>query len=131
MAVYDFKKVNVIINGRYVTDYADGSVVSISRNSDTYNKAIGAKGETDYAKTNDSSGTVTITLKDTSYSNRWLTEYAEEGKFLEVSVIDSNAAGFVKVSGNRCVIMRPADISKGQEIGQREWTIDIDKMIYE
>lgn len=131
MAVYDFKKVNVIVNGRYVTDFAEGSVIAIARNSDKYNKSIGAKGETDYSKTNDDSGTITITLKDTSYSNLWLTEYAEDGKFLEVSVIDSNVPGYLKVGGNRCVIMRPADVSKGQEIGTREWTIDVDKMIYE
>lgn len=123
--IYNADDVNIIIGGKYVTDFAEGSSIVIARNADSMIKTIGIKGEIAYAINNDKSGTVTFSTQHNSESNNWLDEYARNVEFMPVSVIDSNSEGGFKIQNNECVIMKPADNSRGLEVGTREWVIDI------
>lgn len=126
---YDFNLVNLIINysggTHYVTGFSNGSTVDIARNSDKYTPHVGAKGDTTYAKTNDNSGTIVFTLKHDSNSNRILSRLAASDETFSARLVDANDGGKAKAGGSDCVIMKPADMSRGSEIGEREWTIAV------
>lgn len=128
--IYDFNNVNIIVNGRFITGYFEGSNIVITRNADKYIKSIGVKGEISYAKNNDKSGTVTFSLEHNSPTNDFLTQIANSDDFAEVSVIDSNKDGKINIASNECVIMRPADLTRGLEISGREWTIDVPNITF-
>lgn len=126
---YDFNLVNLIINysggTHYITGFSNGSTIDVARNSDKYTPHVGAKGDTTYAKTNDNSGTMVFTLKHDSSSNRILSRLAASDETFSVRLVDANDSGKAKAGGSDCVIMKPADMSRGSEIGEREWTIAV------
>lgn len=126
---YDFNLVNLIINysggTHYVTGFSNGSTIDVARNSDKYTPHVGAKGDTTYAKTNDNSGTMVFTLKHDSSSNRILSRLAASDETFSARLVDANDSGKAKAGGSDCVIMKPADMSRGSEIGEREWTIAV------
>lgn len=126
---YDFNLVNLIVNysggTHYVTGFSNGSTINVARNSDKYTPHVGAKGDTTYAKTNDNSGTMVFTLKHDSSSNRILSRLAASDETFSARLVDANDSGKAKAGGSDCVIMKPADMSRGSEIGEREWTIAV------
>lgn len=126
--IYDVNEVNLIIEGKYVTDFAEGTSIVVTWNADSMIKTIGIKGETAYAANNDKSGTITFSLQHTSPSNDWLDEYAANRKFISVAMIDDNIYGGIRLQNNQCVIMRPADVTRGLEVSAREWTIDMSEI---
>ena len=123
--MFDFDKVNIIVNGRYLTDFFEGSTVNIARAADSQIKHTGTKGEIAFAKNNDKSGSLTFSLQHTSSSKDMLDRYARSGEFISVAVIDSNNDGSMNIQNNQCMITKQADITRGLEIAAREWTIDI------
>lgn len=126
---YDFNLVNLIINytggSHYVVGYSNGSDITVSRSSDKYTPHVGAKGDTSYAKTNDNSGTIVFTLKHNSPSNRVLSQLSKGDNTFSVQLVDGNNESRAKAGGSECVIMKPADMVRGAEIGEREWTISV------
>lgn len=132
---YDSKKVNLIVNysgGTHaITGFAEGSEIAIARNSEAYTQHKGIKGDVDFAETNDNSGTITITLKHTSASNRVLTEIFNNREQFDCYVVDGNDFSKTKDGGSDCVIQKPADKSFGAEIGEREWVIAVPNLTME
>lgn len=126
---YDFNLVNLIVNysggQEYITGFSNGSEITVARNSDKYTPHVGAKGDTSYAKTNDNSGTIVFTLKHDSPSNILLSLLAKSDDTFTTQLVDGNDIGKAKAGGGECVIMKPADMPRGAEIGEREWTIAV------
>ena len=69
---YDPKKVILTLGGTPINGYADGSFVNVEGNLETWIKKVGADGEVNRALTNDNTHTITITLLQTSQSNKYL-----------------------------------------------------------
>ncbi|WP_125153668.1 phage structural protein [Clostridium rectalis] len=126
---YDFNLVNLIISysagTHYVRGFSNGSQITTARNTDKYIAHSGAKGDTSFAKTNDNSGTIVFTLKHDSPSNKVLSLLAKSDEEFSVQMVDGNDSSRAKTGGNRCVIMKPADMIRGAEISEREWTIAV------
>lgn len=135
MRPYDFSLVNLIINHgqgtHYLTGFANGSSINVARNSDKYTPHVGAKGDTSYAKTNDNSGTIVFTLKHDSPSNKVLSRLSKGDDTFTTQLVDGNDTGKAKAGGSECVIMKPSDMSRGAEIGEREWTIAVPNLTME
>jgi hypothetical protein len=66
---YDPAEVTVGIGGAIMSGYTDGTFVEIARNEATWNSVVGADGIVTRGKTNNRSGTLTLTLKQSSPSN--------------------------------------------------------------
>lgn len=66
---YDPSEVTVAIGGAIMSGYTDGTFVEIARNEATWNTVVGADGIVTRGKTNNRSGTLTLTLKQSSPSN--------------------------------------------------------------
>jgi hypothetical protein len=120
--MYDPEKVHVIVNSITITGYTEGSLVSCERNEDRMTPYVGAKGETDYAISNNNSGTVTISLQQSSPSNRMLQQLAESKALFPVSVVDMNTGGF-RAGGNEGIVLKEPALERGNEISELEWEI--------
>lgn len=66
---YDPSLVTIAIGGAVMSGFSDGTFVEISRNEPTWNTVVGADGIVTRGKTNNRSGTLTLTLKQSSPSN--------------------------------------------------------------
>ena len=127
VTTYSPKDIIIIIGGATMTGYAESSFCSIERSSDTFTKVVGADGEVTRTASADISGTVTLTLIQTSSSNDILSalqladEITKVGKF---PLLIKDAFGKSLYGSSTAWIMKVADSEFGAEMGEREWTIE-------
>lgn len=123
---YDPRKVAVIVNGREIVGFAEGTFIEGALSSERWSADVGAKGEVTFVRNADPTGTITITLKHNSPSNGFLHELFkqqdEEGaEPITISVQDRNFEQDVGLSGSECRIIKWPDFSRGDEIEDAEW----------
>lgn len=127
---YDPRQVAVIVNGREIVGFAEGTFITAERSTERYGEPdVGAKGEVTWVRSADDTGTITLTLKHNSASNGFLTELFreqdEEGAELTVSVVDRNFEGDVSVGGSDAKIANLPAFSRGAEVEDVEWVIRV------
>ncbi len=132
MKVFDFDKVNMILTNAegeqaILSGFANGSTIEAEYKNDAFTAHIGAKGMNDaaYAKNNDHSGTVKCTIMNTSESNKVLMDFYNSSSTFSLQIVDGNDLGKSEVSGEECVVEKPATWSRGAEIEGQEWTIGV------
>jgi hypothetical protein len=124
MKTYDPRDINVIVNGQFLTGFAEGNFVTAEKDEENYSTHVGAKGEVSRARNADPMGTITINLKNTSPSNAVLNKLAKSRDTFELYVVDANENA-KKAGGSICWAEKPADLSWGDEIETIEWNIKI------
>lgn len=129
---YDPNQVTVTVGGKIISGFAPDAMVTAARNVDTWGLTVGVDGTGARAKSNNLSGRFTITLLQTSASNDDLQaiytadELSNKGP-LPVYVRD--AGGETVASCLTGWIVRPADISYGSSIANKEWVIETDALV--
>lgn len=127
MYTYDPAKVVVNVAGINLEDYADGTFVTIERSSDTFTKVTGADGKTTRVKQNDKSGTITVTLSQSSPSNSFLSsimimdETTGDG-IVPVTVKDILSTSLM--STGYAWVKKPPASPYAKEHTNREWVFD-------
>lgn len=121
---YDAKDVSVIVNGIYLTGFADGTFVSYSKDEEQFSTTVGALGDVARAKVNNPLGTITVTLQQTSPQVSMMNNLAMSGKLVEARVIHKGSST-LKVGGTQCFIKKPADGEFSNEISNREFEIAV------
>lgn len=112
---FDPKKVSLIVGGTFITGYMDGTMISTEKNEDNVVPHVGAQGDVTFTESADETGTITITLKQTSSSLPFLVSLANEKKEFATQVVDSNANKF-KAGGNECRILKTPPVEWGAEV---------------
>lgn len=120
---YDPTKVQVVVNGFTVTGFAEGSMISVSRNTDKREMDVGADGTVDFIESADDTAIMNITLKHGSPANQKLQELYDSGEEFTVAVVDQNFDGDVGHSGSRCKVGNLADDERTDSMAEREWPI--------
>lgn len=128
-ALYDFNKCNVLINNEMAVGLGAGTPVTVAYNSDMITPYTGAKGEGAAAVTNDKSATLTLTLMQTSATNKTLHNLV--GNKFQIVFVDSNDEGAVKATVVDAMVQTYAENGRGTEIGEREWTIFLPVLNYQ
>lgn len=130
---YDPKKVTLNLGGHIAEGFADGTFITVERNNQTWNHKSGASGESARAKSNDLSGTFSITLMQTSLTNDYLsTKLALDegpnnaGKF-PIGIIDAN--GTTLLTAVEGWVQQPPSTEYGKEIGERTWVLEAGELI--
>lgn len=121
---YDSKQVAVIVGGIPMGGFADGSFVTVERENDTYSKVSGADGIVSRSKSNDKSGSIKITLQQTSPSNDVLQGIAlldEVSNRGIVPVLIQDFSGTSTFVSAFAWIKKPPSAEFGKEITNREW----------
>jgi len=117
--VYDPKKVTVIYDGMVITGFADDSMIEAEKNEDNITPHVGVLGEVSIAINADNTGTVTMSLANTSPFIKILAEKARANTIAPLSIIDMNKNG-VNVGGTEAVIIKPPNVTIGKEVESQE-----------
>ncbi|MFT9493419.1 phage structural protein [Anaerosolibacter sp.] len=120
---YSSKKVQVIVNGTFITGFRDGDKFSYSEPEDRYTPYTGADGETEYAENASNRSQVVLGLKNTSPSIAYLNSLYESRAEIDMTIKDTNTNG-MNFSGTGGVIVKRPDMAKGKEVGEVEFTLD-------
>ena len=133
MSVYTYssRKMSIILGGVPITGLAPDTFINVAPTADSFTKSVGASGETSRAEVADRTGTVTLTLQQTSPSNEFLTGLHTADKLTLAGTVpfllkDDN--GNTVISAENAWISRLPDAEFSQEVGTREWTIELDDM---
>jgi len=125
---YDPKSVVVTIGGVPMSGYADGTFLVVDRDENSFSKVTGADGTTTRVKSNNRSGTMTLTLKQSSPSNDVLSGFATLDELANSGVVPI----LIKdLSGNSLFFSATGWIQKfpssefGKEINNRDWILDL------
>ncbi|MBY8913312.1 DUF3277 domain-containing protein [Bacillus sp. YC2] len=121
---YNPMDVSVTVDGKIVTGFSEGTMVSCSKDEENFQTKMSAKGEASMAITNNKLGTVTLTLSQGSPFVAMLNKYANTGKQFPIWV---NSAGSVKekIGGTSAAVKKNADAEFSDEVGDREFEIQV------
>ena len=128
LRTYDPKQVVLTVGGVPINGFADGTFISVERSSDTFEKVSGADGITSRAKINDFSGSLVVTLAQTSPSNDVLSSIAlldEASSSGVVPVLLKDVGGSTIIFSAKGWIKKPPTVEYGKAITNREWALDL------
>ena len=126
--VYNPKKYIGSFAGIRLRGFADGDAIAVSRSADGVTKTVGSQGDVVFAMNADESGEVTITLQASSPCNTQLSALYNAARLAGTiaygpfSLVDLNGA--TVCDAPVAVIRKPADVTVGQEHGNRVWILD-------
>lgn len=118
---YDPKDVTVTVGGRFLTGFAEGSMVECEKDEDNFSTKVSAQGEVVVTLSNNPLGTVTITLDQTSPDVTYLNKLANAKKIIPIWVKGPTE----KAGGTQAMIKKPANVSYGDETEDREFEVQV------
>ncbi len=121
---YDAKNVSVTFDNTFITGLADGTAVEGEKNEDNASHAVGIHGDVVVSETNDPTGTITLTVQQTSPSNAFLTRAANAGVLAPFWAISNNLPK-EKMGGQYARVLKPANKSFSNESENREFEIAV------
>ncbi len=131
---YDPNEVTIVVGAILVDGFADGTFVSVEWDEDAFTKTIGAGGEVCRARSNNNGASVTLTLLQSSAANDLLSALHNADKLSPggdgiVPFIMKDGTGRTVISAEKCWVRKPATVTYGREVENREWTIDTGDMV--
>lgn len=123
--VYDPKQVNVIVDGVFITGFAEGTMVTAEKDEDDFTVVYGAQGDYSVAESHNTLGTITLTLQDTSPSLPFLRSLVNRRRFFSCYVVDANDSSRVMAGGSEARILKSPGFEKGNEVGEVEVEIKV------
>jgi hypothetical protein len=132
LATYDPAQVFVTAAGTTLNQgIAKGSFVTVERNSDAFTTYIGSDGEGARSKSNDKSGTIKLKLMHTSDANDILSAFAKADEIANAGsfpMLIKDGTGRTLCMAENAWVKKMPSIEFGNEIGEREWTIESDNI---
>lgn len=128
---YDPKQVICAINGVPMSGYTEGTFLELDRDEPTWSKVVGSDGLVTRGKTNNFSGTLTLTLKQSSPSNDVLSallavdEATNAGVF---PVLIKDLSGNSVYFSARAWVTQYANSTFGKDISDRQWVLSLDQL---
>ena len=127
---YDPASVVCSIAGIVMSGYTEGTFIEVVRDEPTWSKIIGADGLVTRGKTNNFSGTLTLTLKQSSPSNDVLSGLLAIDEATNVGVFPvliKDLSGNSTYFGARCWINQYPSSTFGKDISDRVWSLSMDE----
>lgn len=124
---FDAVGVAVTVNGIAISGFADGTFIRLEKTSDNYVMKSGADGKTSRAKLNDRTGSMTLTLMQTSLSNVVLSGIAELDQLSNAGVVP---IGVTDINGTTTFftatgwVRKMPDWEAGKDVNEVEWIFD-------
>ncbi|MFL4498449.1 phage structural protein [Weissella sp. MSCH1] len=118
-AYYDPNDVHVFVGKEEVGAFADNSMVQVQWRNDRQSLVVDPKGVGSLVRNNDRSGTVTISLSETSIWNAKLTELVASGKPFSISIYHNKEV----ISAATAQVQKVPDITFGNSGNDRTWQI--------
>ncbi|EKM0740871.1 hypothetical protein HCA21_11410 [Listeria seeligeri] len=121
METYDAADVSIVVNGISLFGFADGDMVSCSKDANNIEIKSDAQGNSSAAVSNDRSGTVQIDLAQTSPCYPKLIDIANRQLKVPVYVINGNE----KIGGSMAFIEKLPNAGFGKSVGTRSFTFKV------
>ncbi|WP_214797680.1 DUF3277 domain-containing protein [Exiguobacterium sp. s5] len=121
---YDAALVTLVVNGRFITGFAEGSMVEAEKDEDNFETKVSAQGDVGIAKRNNTLGTITVILMQGSPDVLYLNALANSGQMVPVWA-QSNGENAEKVGGTQAMVKKPADVEFSDEISEREFEFQV------
>ena len=135
MRVYSFRNVTATIDAVHeITGWGKGDdVVSATRNADAGSLSIGADGASVVSMSADRSGEVTLKLRQTSSSNRYLLNRYQQfeagpATYVPIGLTVTDVHRLDKVVGINGFIKKLPDMKRGAEASEQEWTLVFEEL---
>lgn len=126
---YDPKLVTVIVGGKIMSGYSDGTFVLVERNEQAFALKVGVDGEGTRAKSNNRSGKITITLMNSSKSNDDLSAFAAADELDNsgaVPVMVKDNSGRTLCACETAWVQKVANAEFAKEANARTWVMETD-----
>lgn len=124
---YDPKLFSIIVGGKIISGFGDGTFIKLERNQQAFQLKMGTDGEGTRAKSNDLSGKLTITLMQSSPSNDDLSSFAAADQLANAGAVPC----FVKDGSGRTVascetawVQKLPDSEFSNEAQTRVWVLE-------
>lgn len=124
MKTYSPKDIVGTVGPCILRGFADGSMLTIARDVDAFGKVVGADGEVTRVESANKSGSLKVSLAQSSAANDELSVLALSGACVPFALKDLGGTT-VAFAANAWVRKMP-DAEFGKDAGAREWTIDLD-----
>lgn len=128
---YSAKDVTIIFNGIPISGFADGTFMVAARDNPAFTSGSGADGEGWRAKSSDKTGTITLTLLQTSASNDLLSSLALLDESTGNGVgpfLAKDGSGRTLISAQTAWIEKQADSEFARDASDREWVLKTDSL---
>lgn len=125
---YDPKLITVVIGGVPMSGFTDGTFLEIDRDEPTWTKIVGADGYVTRGKTNNFSGTLTLTLKQSSPSNDVLSGFLSVDEATNTGVFPvlvKDLSGTSIYFSGSCWVTQYANSTFGKDINDRSWILSL------
>lgn len=131
LKTYDPAMVSISMGGVPISGYAEDSFISVERDEDAFELSVGANGEGTRSKSNNKSGTITMTLAQSSDSNVILSGFAQADELANSGVfpvlIKDNSGKSLHFAATAWIQkIAPAEYAAAS--GEREWVIRTDDL---
>lgn len=129
---YNPKRVQVAIGSHIASGYADGTFIAIDRSVDQFQVVVGADGEAARAASADKSGTITVTVLQTSLTNDFLSSalLADENTNLNTfPILIKDINGRTLVQCAEAWVKKYATVEFGKEVVGREWVLETGELL--
>lgn len=124
---YDPKGIIMTCGGFQASGFADGTFLNVDTNEDDFSLQVGADGENCRSKSNNGSGTFTLTLMQSAAFNDVLSAFRNADKLSnsgQFPVLVKDLNGTTLYSAESAWIRKIAPSEFGNEAGGREWVIE-------
>jgi len=126
---YSPDQLTVTFGGLKIGGFAEGTFIQVARNEDSYETVVGSQGDVTRVKKLNRSGTIIVTLQQSSPSNDLLSaelaadeaEGAVNAGLGEAMVKDAN--GTTVINSDNSWVQKYADVTFSNGLEGREWTI--------
>lgn len=128
---YNPQQVAVILGGKIIEGFADGTFVKLERDEDMWTMVTGVDGQGSRAKTNNYAGKLTLTLFSTSPSNDVLSTFASVDELTGAGAIPMllrDGSGRTVASALTAWVTKYPDTEFAKEVSQRTWIVQTDNL---
>lgn len=131
---YSPKDVTMTFGGVPFSGFTDGDFITVEWDDDAFTLEKGADGETCWVANASYMGTVTVTLMSSSATNDYLSgihigDRVSLAGVLPLFIKDSSPNGRDLVTAAEARIVKMPTITKGNDVGTREWTFKAGELI--
>ncbi|UYZ01211.1 DUF3277 domain-containing protein [Peribacillus frigoritolerans] len=121
---FDASQVSVVVDGRYLTDFAEGDAVTWEKDEDNFEPKVGVTGTVGITKKINSIGTITVLIMQGSPEVGFLKKLANTGKQFAIWV-NTGGVNSEKIGGSQAMVLKTPEGSITDETGEREFEIKV------
>lgn len=121
---FDASQLSVVVDGRYLTDFAEGDAVTWEKDEDNFEPKVGVTGAVGITKKINSIGTITLLIMQGSPEVTYLKSLANSGKQFPIWV-NTGGENNEKIGGSRAMVLKTPEGSITDETGEREFEVKV------